>query len=113
MLFRLRGQKQIAVRSFRRNQERIASVILNLDHAGLRQGIVTVFAGNGIFHRGQIPTVASALGLIQKIRLADGVGFVHDITSDKQALDKLVSPCNLLELSAVHLMDVVEDFLAG
>ena len=38
---------------------------------------------------------------------------VHDITTDKQALDELVSLCNRLELSTVHLMDVVEDFLVG
>lgn len=37
---------------------------------------------------------------------------VHDVTTDKQALDDLVSLCNRLELSTVHLMDVVEDFLA-
>lgn len=49
--------------------------------------------------------------------LADGtatiVAFVHDITADKQALAELVALCNRLELSTVHLMDVVEDFLAG
>ena len=38
---------------------------------------------------------------------------VHDVTTDKQALDELVSLCNRLELSSVHLLDVVEDFLAG
>ena len=41
------------------------------------------------------------------------VASVHDVTSDKQALDELVSLCNRLELSTVHLMDIVEDFLAG
>ena len=41
------------------------------------------------------------------------VASVHDVTTDKQALDELVSLCNRLELSTVHLMDVVEDFLAG
>ena len=43
----------------------------------------------------------------------DGVASVHDVTTDKQALDELVSLCNRLELSTVHLLDVVEDFLAG
>ena len=38
---------------------------------------------------------------------------IHDVTSDKQAIDELVSLCNQLELPAVHLMDVVEDFIAG
>ena len=38
---------------------------------------------------------------------------VHDVTDDKHVLDELVSLCNLLELSIVHLMDVVEDFLAN
>ena len=41
------------------------------------------------------------------------VASVHDVTSNKQALDELVSLCNRLELSTVHLMDVVEDFLAS
>lgn len=37
---------------------------------------------------------------------------VHDITSDKEKLSRLVEDCNKLELSSVHLYDVVEDFLA-
>lgn len=41
------------------------------------------------------------------------VACVRDVTEDKQALAELVSFCNRLELSTVHLMDVVEDFLAG
>ena len=36
---------------------------------------------------------------------------VHDITSDKEKLSKLVKDCNDLHLSSVHLYDVVEDFL--
>lgn len=36
---------------------------------------------------------------------------VHDITSDKERLSKLVKYCNDLHLSTVHLYDVVEDFL--
>lgn len=38
---------------------------------------------------------------------------IHDVTTDKRALDKLVSLCNRLELSTIHLLDVVEDFLAS
>ena len=41
------------------------------------------------------------------------VASVHDITSDKQHLTKLVDDCNRLELSPMHLPDVVEDFLSG
>ena len=41
------------------------------------------------------------------------VASVHDITSDKQALSDLIFLCNLLELSAIHLNDVIEDFFAG
>ena len=40
------------------------------------------------------------------------VASVRDITSDKQRLIKLVDNCNRLELSTVHLPDVVEDFLS-
>ena len=40
------------------------------------------------------------------------VASVRDITSDKKRLKKLVGDCNRLELSTVHLLDVVEDFLS-
>ena len=40
------------------------------------------------------------------------VASICDITSDKQHLIKLVDDCNQLELSTVHLHDVVEDFLS-
>ena len=39
------------------------------------------------------------------------VASVRDVTSDKASLTKLVNDCNRLELSTVHLSDVVEDFL--
>ena len=39
------------------------------------------------------------------------VASVRDVTSDKAGLTKLVNDCNRLELSTVHLSDVVEDFL--
>ena len=39
------------------------------------------------------------------------VASVRDVTSDKISLTKLVNDCNRLELSTVHLNDVVEDFL--
>ena len=41
------------------------------------------------------------------------VASIHDITTDKQALAGFVALCNRLELSTVHLLDVVEDFLAS
>ena len=37
---------------------------------------------------------------------------IHDITSNKKKLEKLVADCNRLQLSSVHIVDVVEDFLA-
>ena len=39
------------------------------------------------------------------------VASVRDVTSDKAGLSQLVNDCNNLELSIVHLNDVVEDFL--
>ena len=39
------------------------------------------------------------------------VASIRDITFDKTSLIKLVNDCNRLELSTVHLNDVVEDFL--
>lgn len=38
---------------------------------------------------------------------------LHDITSDKKALAELVSLCNRLQLSPIHLHDVIEDFLTN
>ena len=40
------------------------------------------------------------------------VSSVHDITSNKESLVRLVDDCNRLKLSTVHLHDVVEDFLS-
>ena len=37
---------------------------------------------------------------------------VNDITGDRSKLIQLVEMCNRLELSPVHLIDVVENFLA-
>ena len=39
------------------------------------------------------------------------VASVRDVTADKDSLSRLVNDCNRLELSTVHLNDVVEDFL--
>ena len=39
------------------------------------------------------------------------VAAVHDITSNKEKLIHLIDDCNRLNLSTVHLRDVVEDFL--
>ena len=39
------------------------------------------------------------------------VASVHDITSEKERLSRLVDDCNRLKLSSTHLCDVVEDFL--
>ena len=41
------------------------------------------------------------------------VASVHDITSNKKNLTKLVDVCNRLNLSTEHLFDVVEDFLSN
>ncbi len=40
------------------------------------------------------------------------IASVHDITASKDTLYTLVSQCNDLDLSLIHLYDVVEDFLA-
>ncbi len=37
---------------------------------------------------------------------------VHDLTSDRERIETLVDDCNRLGLDAMHLCDVVEDFLA-
>ena len=38
---------------------------------------------------------------------------IPDITVSQCGLDELVKLCNQLELSTVHLYDIVEDFLAS
>lgn len=40
------------------------------------------------------------------------VASIHDITSDREKLAAFIGQCNQLELSLVHLADVIEDFLA-
>ena len=40
------------------------------------------------------------------------IASVHGISEDKEKLSELVQTCNCLELSVVHLRDVIEDFLA-
>ena len=37
---------------------------------------------------------------------------IHDITCDKERLSQLIKNCNDLNLSPIHLLDVIEDFLA-
>ena len=39
------------------------------------------------------------------------VASIRDVTSNKERLVELVNDCNRLELSTVHLNDVIEDFL--
>ena len=39
------------------------------------------------------------------------IASVHGISEDKEKLLKLVQTCNCLELSVIHLRDVIEDFL--
>ena len=41
------------------------------------------------------------------------IASVHDVTLDKQKLQALIHLCNDLELSPIHLNDVVQDFLNG
>ncbi len=37
---------------------------------------------------------------------------IHGITSDKEKLSALIDTCNRLELSILHLSDIVEDFIS-
>lgn len=41
------------------------------------------------------------------------LGSVHDISSDRQKLLEQIQKYNQLELSLIHLQDVITDFLAG
>ena len=40
------------------------------------------------------------------------VASIHDITSNRESLSRLVDDCNRLKLSPLHLSDIVEDFLS-
>lgn len=37
---------------------------------------------------------------------------IHDITTDRDKLLKLIDKCNEQALSAIHILDICEDFLA-
>lgn len=37
---------------------------------------------------------------------------IEDITTDRKALDEFVKKCNDLELSILHIHDVIEDFIS-
>ena len=39
------------------------------------------------------------------------LGSIEDITSDRESLLSLVEKCNILELSPIHLKEIVEDFM--
>lgn len=39
------------------------------------------------------------------------IASVQDISEDREKLSRLVQTCNCLELSVIHLRDVIEDFL--
>ena len=41
------------------------------------------------------------------------VASVHDITSDIRGLLKLISECNSLAVSPIHLENIIEDYLAS
>lgn len=41
------------------------------------------------------------------------IASVKDITFDKSKLDILVQQCNNLQLSPIHLYDVIEDFISN
>ena len=43
---------------------------------------------------------------------ASVVASMHDICEDKERLMSLVCECNRLQLSPIHLQEVIEDFLA-
>ena len=36
---------------------------------------------------------------------------VRDVSSDKAAIERLISDCNKYDLDPIHLRDVVEDFI--
>ena len=40
------------------------------------------------------------------------IAAVHDVTADRRSLTRLVALCNRLDVSSLHLSDVVADFLA-
>ena len=63
------------------------------DRTRISYGIV---AYSNVYHDGSATIAAS----------------VHDITSNKESLARLVDNCNRLKLSTTHLHDVVEDFLS-
>ena len=39
------------------------------------------------------------------------VGSIRDVTPNKEKMERLVSACNKLELSPIHIYDVIDDFI--
>lgn len=39
---------------------------------------------------------------------ANIIASVHDVTSDRNSIEKLISLCNSLQLSAIHLDDIIK-----
>ena len=54
----------------------------------------------------------AAFDSAEKDGLSTIVASIHDITNNKAGLAELVKQCNLLELSPIHLYEVIEDFLS-
>ena len=48
---------------------------------------------------------------IEKDGTATIIESIRDISSDRKAIEELVEKCNRLQLSLIHLGDVVDDFL--
>ena len=45
------------------------------------------------------------------IRYSDAI-FVEDVTTDRARIEGLIADCNKYSLDPIHLMNVIEDFLA-
>ncbi len=49
----------------------------------------------------------------EKFKEGHAITSVRDVTCDRPALERLAETCNRLQLSPIHLHEVVEDFLIG
>ena len=53
-----------------------------------------------------------AYGVGDEDSIANIIASVHDVTTDKNSLEKLVLFCNRSQVSTIHLNNIVEDYFA-
>lgn len=94
---------------------------LSDDLYGLRENESADETNNEVYryflHEMMVPSYRSpAYGILAKQRFGQGwvtITLVSAFSHDKRAVEQLAARCTELQLSPVHLLDVIQDFLTG